>query len=141
MEEDKKQIIIPLSEYRRMEKKISDLTRMNKRREKTSLNGKECRWEKIYNKHIGNNEYVNVPHILFFHNSLTDYIHYLETRLNVEEQENSDLKVNERVLKDVYLQIKKQKRDLHWWQLCQRMKINRTLELIEKRVKWTQYDF
>ena len=46
MEEDKKQIIIPLSEYRRMEKKISDLTRMNKRREGTSINGKECRWKK-----------------------------------------------------------------------------------------------
>ena len=141
MEEDKKQIIIPLSEYRRMEKKISDLTRMNKRREGTSINGKECRWKKIYNKHIGNNEYVSVPHILFFHNSLTDYIHYLETKLKVEEQENSDLKVNEGVLKDVYLQIKKQKRDLHWWQIYQRMKINRMLELIEKRVKWTQYDF
>lgn len=71
MEEDKKQIITPLSEYRKMEKKISDLTRMNKRREETSLNGKECRWGKIYKKHIGNNEYVNVPHILNFHNSLT----------------------------------------------------------------------
>lgn len=87
------------------------------------------------------NEYVNGPHILNFHNSLTDYIAYLEIRLKVEEQENSDLKVNEGVLKDVYLQIKKQKRDLHWWQLYQRMKINRMLELIEKRVKWTQYDF
>ena len=67
-----------------------------------------------------------------------DYIAYLEIRLKIEEQENSDLKVNEGVLKDVYLQIKKQKRDLHWWQLYQRMKINRMLELIEKRVKWTQ---
>lgn len=141
MGEDKKQIIIPLSEYRRMKKKISYLTRMNKRREETSINGKECRWEKIYKKHIGNNEYVNVPHILFFHNSLTDYIHYLETRLKVEEQENSGLKVNEGILKNIYLQMKNQRRDLHWWQLYQRIKINRMLELIEKRVEWTQYNF
>lgn len=141
MEEDKKQIIIPLSEYRRMEKKISDLTRKNKCREETSLNGEECKWGEIYKKHIGDNEYVNVPHILLFHNSLTDYIHYLETRLKVEEQENSDLKVNEKVFKDVYLQIKKQKRDLHRWQLYQRIKINEMLDLIERRVKWTQYDF
>lgn len=141
MEEDTKKIIIPLSEYRRMEKQISDLTQKNKHREENLLNGEDCKWKKIYWKHIGNNENVNVSHILFFHNSLTDYIYYLETRLKVEEQENSGLKVNEGILKDIYLQLKNQRRDLHWWKLYQRIKINRMLELIEKRVEWTQYNF
>lgn len=141
VEEDKKQIIIPLSEYRRMEKQISDLSKKNKKREENLLNGKDCKLEKLYWKHIGNNENVNVFHILIRHNSLTDYIYYLETRLNAVEQENKELKVNEGVLKDIYLQLKNQRRDLHWWQLYQRIKINRMLELIEKRVEWTQYDF
>jgi len=141
MEEDTKKIIIPLSEYRRMEKQISDLTKTTKRREENSLNEKECRWEKLYWKHIGNNENVNVFHILIRHNSLTDYIYCLEKKLKVVEQENKELKVNEGVLKDIYLQLKNQRRDLHWWQLCQRIKINRMLELIEKRVEWTQYNF
>jgi hypothetical protein len=61
--------------------------------------------------------------------------------LNAVEQENKELKVNEGVLKDIYLQLKNQRRDLHWWQLYQRIKINQMLELIEKRVEWTQYDF
>lgn len=141
MEEDKKQIIIPMSEYRRMEKQISDLSKKNKKREENLLNGKDCKWEKLYWKHIGNNENVNVFHILIRHNSLTDYIYYLETRLNAVEQENKELKVNEGVLKDIYLQLKNQRRDLHWWQLYQRIKINQMLGLIEKRVEWTQYDF
>lgn len=141
MGKDTKKIIIPLSEYRRMEKQISDLTKMNKRRKENSLNGKESMWETRYRRYIGNNENVNVSHILFFHNSLTDYIYYLETRLKVKEQENSCLKVNEGILKDIYLQLKNLRRDLHWWQLYQKIKINRMLELIEKRVEWTQYNF
>lgn len=37
MEEDKKQIIIPLSEYRKMEQKILDLTQKNKEKKKLFL--------------------------------------------------------------------------------------------------------
>lgn len=141
MEEDTKKTIIPLSEYRRMEKQISDLTKMNKRRKENSLNEKESMWETTYWRHVGNNENVNVFHILIRHNSLTDYIYYLEKELKAVEQENKELKVNEGVLKDIYLQLKNQRRDLHWWQLYQRIKINQMLELIEKRVEWTQYNF
>lgn len=141
MEEDTKKIIIPLSEYRRMEKQISDLTKMNKRRKENSLNEEDRMWETTYWRHVGNNENVNVFHILIRHNSLTDYIYYLEKELKAVEQENKELKVNEGVLKDIYLQLKNQRRDLHWWQLYQRIKINQMLELIEKRVEWTQYNF
>lgn len=119
MEEDTKKIIIPLSEYRRMEKQISDLTKMNKRRKENSLNEEDRMWETTYWRHVGNNENVNVFHILIRHNSLTDYIYCLEKELKAVEQENKELKVNEGVLKDIYLQLKNQMRDLHWWQLYQ----------------------
>lgn len=72
------------------------------------------------------------------HNSLTDYIFKIVEEMKAKEEEILCLKTNEGVFKDIYLQLKNQKRDLHWWQLYQRMKINRMLELIEKRVKWTQ---
>lgn len=98
-------------------------------------------WKTTYWRHVGNNENVNVFYILIRHNSLTDYIYCLEKELKAVEQENKELKVNEGVLKDIYLQLKNQMRDLHWWQLYQRIKINRMLELIEKRVEWTQYNF
>lgn len=98
-------------------------------------------WKTTYWRHVGNNENVNVFYILIRHNSLTDYIYCLEKELKAVEQENKELKVNEGVLKDIYLQLKNQMRDLHWWQLYQRIKINRMLGLIEKRVEWTQYNF
>nr|DAZ73708.1 MAG TPA: hypothetical protein [Caudoviricetes sp.] len=138
MEEDKKQIIIPLSEYRKMEQKILDLTQKNKEKKEDILKEYESAWESRYTKTVGQNFHVNVRSIVIKHNSLTDYIFKIVEEMKAKEEEILCLKTNEGVFKDIYLQLKNQKRDLHWWQLYQRMKINRMLELIEKRVKWTQ---
>ena len=114
------------------------MTRKNKEKKEAILKEYESAWESRYTKTVGQNFHVNVTSIVIKHNSLTDYIFKIVEEMKAKEEEILCLKTNEGVFKDIYLQLKNQKRDLHWWQLYQRMKINRMLELIEKRVKWTQ---
>lgn len=134
MEGEIELVTIPLSKYNQI---ISELGELKANKESV-LEKERNQFRNFYKDIIGCEINERINSIRIISGSLINYIDELEEKNKKQNEQISSLKINEAAFRDTYRMLLQHKKNLHWWQLYQRMKINRMLELIEKRVKWTQ---
>ena len=149
MEEDTKKIIIPLSEYNGMKKEIEYLKeQINSLLKKSAITREEylkeyeTKWENKYYKDIGENRNVNVSRILHSYGTLSEFINELQDDIQRKEEMSKEFKDWNSALIDTYkMLIFIRKHTLFWWEIDQKLRIERLLCSIERKTNLKRSEF